>query len=427
MSTTGFAGDMVEPPRLADDQRVAQAMQAFAKDFGRKAAVYLESCIHCGMCAHACHFYEVTGDPQYTPIWKVEPFKQAYKREHGPFAPFYRALNLKRAVTADQLEQWQHLLYDSCTVCGRCSLMCPMGIDIAGLISDARHGMARAGLAPRELTTAAARPSAPAPFVEQLERLAREHGVEIPVDRAKAAVLCTISSTEIEKYPAAIVATAKIMKHLGADWTFRSDGYNATNYGLLAGDEQRQREGTARLVDAAIACGAKTLVLPECGHAYGALRWMGANLYGKPLPFEVLHISEFLADNVRSGRLKVNPIGSSATFHDPCQSGRRGGAVEAPRDVLAALGVDLKEMYPARGANWCCGGGGGVVDLPRANALRHRVFQLKMRQIDETGAELAVTSCSSCRETFDDGQARFKWDKHMNSLVELVADNLRGG
>ena len=30
-----------------------------------------------------------------------------------------------------QLQEWQQLLYDSCTVCGRCSLMCPMGIDIA--------------------------------------------------------------------------------------------------------------------------------------------------------------------------------------------------------------------------------------------------------------------------------------------------------
>ena len=143
--------------QLADAERVAKAMQGFAQDFGRTAALYMESCIHCGMCAEACHFYEVTHDPKYTPIWKLEPFKQAYKREHGPFAFFYRALNLKREVTANQLEDWQHLLYDSCTVCGRCSLMCPMGIDIAGLISDARHGMARAGLVPKELRQAADR------------------------------------------------------------------------------------------------------------------------------------------------------------------------------------------------------------------------------------------------------------------------------
>ena len=65
-----------------------------------------------------------------------------------------------------------------------------------------------------------------------------------------------------------------------------------------------------------------------------------------------------------------------------------------------------------------------MADIRRADALRYKVFHLKMSQIDDTGAELPVTSCSSCRETFDDGQAHYKWDKRMHSLVELVADNL---
>jgi len=417
---------------MPDAERVAKATQGFLRDFGRTAAIYMESCIHCGMCAEACHFYEVTGDPKYTPIWKIEPFKQAYKREYGPFAPFYRMLGLKREVTEPQLEEWQHLLYDSCTVCGRCSLMCPMGIDIAGLISDARHGMARAGLVPKELGEAAERGeregsplgATPKVFKERIAWLADEHEIQIPLDRGKAEVLCTLSSIEIMKYTASIVAMARIMKHVGADWTFRTDGYEATNFGLLSGNAQWQKDMSMKLIDAAIACGAKTLVLPECGHAYGALRWMGANMYGKPLPFRVLHISEFLAESARSGKLRLKKLAKSATFHDPCQISRRGGAVEAPREVLAALGVELKEMFPTKGTNWCCGGGGGVVAIRRADALRYKVFKLKMDQIDDTGAELPVTSCSNCRQTFDDGQAHFKWDKSMNSLLELVADNL---
>jgi len=40
-------------------------------------------------------------------------------------------------------------------------------------------------------------------------------------------------------------------------------------------------------------------------------------------------------------------------------------------------------------------------------------------------AELTVTSCANCRQTFDDGQAHFKWDRTMGSLLELVAENLR--
>jgi len=417
---------------LSDRERVERAMRSFVADFGRTSAIYLESCIHCGMCAEACHFYEVTQDPEYTPIWKLEPFKQAYKREFGPLAPVFRALNLKAAVTAGQLEQWQHLIYDSCTVCGRCSLICPMGIDIAGLISQARHGMFQAGLVPHELWAVAERAAregsplgaTPAVFKDRLEWLADDHEVEIPLDKPHADVLCTMSSIEIMKYPESVVATAKVMNHLGLVWTFRSDGYEATNFGLLSGNTAWQKQLTLKLIEAAIACGAKLLVLPECGHAYGALRWMGANLYGKPLPFRVVHISEFLAEHVRDGSLKLRKLAKSVTFHDPCQVSRRGGATEAPREVLQALGVELREMYPTKGTNWCCGGGGGVVAIHRADALRHKVFELKMKQIDATEAELPVTSCANCRQTFDDGQAHFHWHKTMHSLLELVADQL---
>jgi Fe-S oxidoreductase len=65
-----------------------------------------------------------------------------------------------------------------------------------------------------------------------------------------------------------------------------------------------------------------------------------------------------------------------------------------------------------------------VITIHRADETRYRVFQMKMRQIEATGAEIPVTSCSNCRQTFDDGEAHFKWDKSMHSLLEMVADQL---
>jgi Fe-S oxidoreductase len=415
-----------------DAERAARAIDAFMRDMTRSAATYMESCIHCGHCAEACHFYVTSGDPQYTPIWKLEPFKQAYKREAGPFAWFFRTFSLKKAVTAEKLRQWQELLYDSCTMCGRCTLACPMGIDIAGLVAQARHGMFAAGLVPHELWAVAERAeregsplgATPKVLKERIEWLADEHEVEIALDRPQADVLVTLSSIEIMKYPASLVAVAKILNRMGVSWTIRSDGYEATNFGLFSGNLDWQRDMSLRVIRAAVACRAKTLVLPECGHAYGAMRWQGANLYGKPLPFQVLHISEFLAEAVREGRLKLKPMQRSVTFHDPCQVSRRGGATSAPREVLAALGADLHEMPPAGDANWCCGGGGGVVTLHRADEHRHRAFQIKMQQVEATGAERLATSCSNCRLSFDDGQAHYKWDRKMESLLELAAEHL---
>ncbi|MCC6610886.1 MAG: (Fe-S)-binding protein [Burkholderiales bacterium] len=420
-----FPGRGVERPavrydkqgELTDSERVERAMQAFARDTTRTVATYLESCIRCGHCAEACHFYVASHDPQYTPIWKLQPFRRLYK---------------KKKITAQELRDWQELIYDSCTLCGRCTLACPMGIDIAGLVTRARHAMFAAGLVPHELHAVAERAeregsplgATPKVLKERIEWLADEHEVEIALDRPQADILITLSSIEIMKYPASLVALAKILNRMGASWTIRSDGYEATNFGLLSGNSDWQREMSLRMIQAAIVCKAETLVLPECGHAYSALRWQGANMYGRPLPFRVLHISEFLAEAVRAGKLPLTRLAGSITFHDPCQISRRGGATSAPREVLAALGADLREMPSAGDANWCCGGGGGVVTVHRADDHRHRAFELKMAQIDATGAEHLATSCSNCRLTFDDGQAHFQWSKQMESLLELVADHL---
>ncbi|EGQ60567.1 iron-sulfur cluster-binding protein, partial [Acidithiobacillus sp. GGI-221] len=174
---------------MADAERLDRAMRGFVKDFGATAALYMESCVHCGQCAEVCQYYVQTGDPRYTPIWKLEPFKQAYKRETGPFAPFFRLFNLKRRVTVQELEDWQDLIYDSCTQCGRCTMVCPMGIDIASLVGLARHGMAAAGLVPHELWATVERANregsplgaTPAVLKDRIAWLEDEHGVEIPL------------------------------------------------------------------------------------------------------------------------------------------------------------------------------------------------------------------------------------------------------
>ncbi len=414
---------------------VAAAMKGFAQETGALSAFRLESCIHCGICADACHYYIATEDPQYTPIWKVEPFKQAYKRETSALAPLYRLFGFKRKVTADQLAQWQHLLFDSCNMCGRCSLICPMGIDVAALIEQSRHAMFEAGLAPKELYDKAAHQqltgqpeSSIEPYRDQLLAIGARFGVDIPLDKPQADIMMCVPRTDIEHYPSAVAALARVMSNLRVSCTFRSDGLLAENYGYFAGAKDWQRDISLRLIDQAIACGASTLLLPECGHAYTALRWEAADLYGKALPFKVLSVTEFLADELAAGRLKLGKADEAkVTFHDPCQLVRKGGVNNAPRALLKAMSVELEELENHGGFSFCCGGGGGVIDIAHAAPLRYRTMEVKMREIDDTGAKTLVTSCSDCRRTFDDAQVHFDWDKKPSSLLELVASNLEAG
>jgi Fe-S oxidoreductase len=91
---------------------------------------------------------------------------------------------------------------------------------------------------------------------------------------------------------------------------------------------------------------------------------------------------------------------------------------------MKAMGVDLHEMANHGAFSFCCGGGGGVVDIERAKPLRYRTVESKLREVDATETKTFLTSCSDCRRTFDDAQEHFSWDKSPQSLLELVAENL---
>lgn len=90
----------------SDEARVDAAMLSFVSEFGFTAALHMESCVRCGLCAQACHFYLATGDAKYTPIRKLELFRRTYLREAGPFAPVVRALGLVKKPGIDDLQQW---------------------------------------------------------------------------------------------------------------------------------------------------------------------------------------------------------------------------------------------------------------------------------------------------------------------------------
>jgi Fe-S oxidoreductase len=422
------------PVKTPDAEQVARAMKGFVSDFGPTAALALESCVHCGRCAEACQFYTQTGEARYTPIHKIEPFKQAYEREVSPFAFAYRLFGLTPKVTVAELESWQSLIYDSCNMCGRCSLICPMGIDIADLVEQARHGMFEAGLTPKDYLGVLAEKEhatgspfglATAKFQDMLHAIGTDHDVVMHVDEARADIVPTVSSIDLKTYPGSMAAIAKILNHIGASWTFRTDGFDADNVSLTAGDRVGQRATTLGIVRAAIDCGAKTLLMPECGHSFTEMRWEAANDYGKDLPFRVLQITEFLAEALADGRIKVNKVKQQATYHDACQVSRRGGATAAPRAILEALGVELHELEDAGDANWCCGGGGGVALINRAAPLRARAFEIKQRQVAATGMDTVYTSCSGCRQTLEHGGKATQWNTTVGSLLELVADNLK--
>lgn len=396
-------------------------------------ASYFSSCVRCGMCAEACLFYTETKDPKYTPIHKVEPLRRLWEQEYTLTGRVKKMLGLSRPVTDAELEEWSPLVYDSCTQCGRCSLVCPVGNDITYMIRKMREGMAVSGHAPEGVIGATKRTielgspmgiKLPA-LQTQIGKQEAETGLTIPIDVPGADYMALLSSMEIINFPEYLGALAKIFHQAGVSWTLSSEAFEATNSGIQIGVADLASDIVMRIVTAAEKLKVKSVISPECGHAFTALRWEGPNLIGRPYGFKVVHILELLDELRSAGRLKTTGKESAAlTFHDPCQIARRGGVVEQPRRLLGDVAEDFREMPDAGVWNWCCGGGGGVSANDRAEHLRLTAFKRKKAQLDSLGVGTMVTACANCRIVLEEGLEHYNMNVKVVGLTELVAEHL---
>ena len=95
-----------------------------------------------------------------------------------------------------------------------------------------------------------------------------------------------------------------------------------------------------RMSDAAESVGAKTVVIPECGHAFGVCAGRARTCWGRPLPYAVMHISEYMAQLEARGKTEAEAAGGFDNLSRPCQISRRGGATQDARYLLQDFAQD---------------------------------------------------------------------------------------
>ncbi len=412
---------------------VEKGIRFIKEEIDAPIASFFSACVHCGLCAEACLFYTETGDPRYTPINKVEPMRRIWESEYTLLGRLKSMIGLSKPVDESTFEEWETLVYDGCSLCGRCSLVCPVGNDISGMIRKVREGFAAAGHAPEGLIGASTRAveigspmgvKLPA-VMAQIKHLEDDTGLTAPIDQKGAEYMVLLSSMEIMNFPEYMEAIARIMKQAGKTWTIASKAFEATNSGVQIGVSDIARELVKRVVDVAEELQVKTVISPECGHAFTAIRWEGANLIGRPYKFEVKHILEVLDEFVEQGLIKTEgKEDAKLTYHDPCQIARKGGIVRQPRNLLNRIATNFVEMQDAGEMNWCCSGGGGVSANERADELKLTAFNRKKAQLQALGVDTLVTACANCRLTLEEGLEHNDMDIPVVGLTEMLAEYL---
>jgi Fe-S oxidoreductase len=219
-------------------------------------------------------------------------------------------------------------------------------------------------------------------------------------------------------------ATACLLRKAGVEFTYLGADEACCGIPMLVSGLWDTWEEIMRHNIAAMkARGVKTVVTscPACWLVWHTYYPEWAKKLGIDFPFQAKHWSEVVAEQITAGKMTFNhTVDMKVAWHDSCHMGRAGNIYEAPRQVLRAIpGVELLELEHNRQEAHCCG---SVLSLVADPAVGQRVGDVRLREVDATGAQALVASCPCCEVQFRVTAHKTGRDLPILDLAHLACD-----
>ncbi len=408
------------PITMEEVETTGQIGAAKLADFTYRQLIELDACVSCGRCEDSCPAFEA-GKP-LSPRNVVQDLVDVMNRDgtqqniHG------------EPIAAETL--W------SCTTCGACADVCPLGVSPLRMITDMRRNLIGEGAlrgspaAALQKTDRAGNPWGMAPG----ERMAWAAGLDVPLASER-------SEFEIVYWVGCAAAYDRRVQKVARSFVRLLQAANV-DFAVLGAEERCTGESARRMGDellfqqlaqqnvTTLAQRGVRRIVAHCPHCVNSLCNDYPQAGGQ---YEVIHHSQLLSELVEQGRLKPTANGAtdgaSTTYHDPCYLSRVGGVTEPPRTILAAAAykpgaLPIIELPRNRRQTSCCGAGGGRMWFD--DTLAQRVGQSRVREIADSGAETVAVSCPFCLIMLGDGLAAEKPEVHVRDIAEVLAEAVLG-
>ena len=418
--------------KLTPEKIESTIMAVINGETGAKLKAYHETCVRCGMCAKACHYYvSHDGDPSYSPAGKVSQTMTVL-------------LDRKGKVSPDFVYKMAQIAYTECNLCRRCVHYCPLGIDTAYIMSTVRRICHKLGVTPQYIQDTA---HSHASTVNQMwvkddewtdallwqEDEARDEfpQLHIPYDKEGADFMYSVIAPEPKFRTQLIYQAVAIMHEADENYTLPTmPGWDNSDMAMYSGDFEIMARIKRSHFELAQKLRVKKIVMGECGHAFRSIYDQGNRMLGwKDYPVEVMHSIEYFSIMLKEGKIKMaEKYPGPVTIHDPCNVIRGRGLMENLRYVVGEICESVIEMTPNREHNFCCAAGGGVINCGppfknvRVKGNRAKADQLK--RVKDMGVTTVIAPCHNCHGGLEDIIHDYHLDMELKFLGDIIYANM---
>ncbi len=293
--------------------------------FSGKAVKTFEGCRFCPMCRHACPIGLKTGNENNTP------------RAKALFLNYVtRGMAYSDEMAADMYE---------CCLCYACATDCESGYEPPLFIREARTLAAVEDKIPPHVQRVLDKVNVTGnifgvPAADKFAAL-RDSLAGVP---DSGDVLVYLGATAAIKTPEIAAAFLSILHKAGVSFAVLPDEpQSGSELGDLIGFVDDVRLVAEKCASRIKASGAKQIVALDPGSARIFLHQYPA--WGLELGGTVLTATAYVAGLIREKKIPLRDTGLEATYQDDSVLTRELDETEAPREIMAALGVRVKEMF----------------------------------------------------------------------------------
>ncbi len=386
-----------------------------------KQLLEIDACTRCGDCLRCCPVYSQRSEEGITPRGKIQAIKKFLRAQYGLWARIFG----KKRLSDSELEKFSEMAY-RCTLCGECAVQCPVSIDSRSLWLSLKEMLVDLGHYPKNVGMMRKNVLAKYNISGEPNRSRTDwlDGLEnVPPHRyqkERAEVVYFVGCVSAyfpmaHKVPQSFV---QILERTGVDFTLLGGEEWCCGFPLIGAGFRKEVEGFIQHhIEGVQERGARTVVFscPSCYHTWQEEYHTNFHLFDS---------TQFVLKLIQEEKLQFKEEKIRVTYHDPCDLGRQSGVYEAPREILRSVpGVEFVELPTNRVQSKCCGGGGllEMVDPELSIALARE----KIKEIQSTGATLAISACQQCVRTIQSTARRMKVPLKVMYITEFVLKQMK--